>query len=366
MLRSVFVTVTMAPLTPFLVEDLYQSLKPALPEEMLADSVHYLSFPTADESIRDPAIEAAVASMRKVIVMARVLRDQIGRSSKYPLAKMIVIHSDAAVLDQLATVAAYVKDEANVEDIVFETDFAKYVDARAEPNHRALGPRLGKGAGKVFGAIKRLDTAAVAAFLANGELALDDGVTLAGDDMTVSFVKREATDADATSYEVITEGAFVVLLDTTFDQTLENKGLARDILSRVQKLRKSSGLVIADSVDVWVDLAAAPFLEDVLAQNAETITNVLGAPVRPLASRPALASSEIARETQKLNGAEFDLVFTRPVALLTAQDAPPALAAFVATLNVAHLAAGDILDFEFDGTAHHLVVGEDVVVSSNM
>merc|ERR1711916_228072 len=129
-------SVSMAPFTPFLVEDMYKSL-------------------------RNASVEEAVASMRSVIVLARTLRDQIGQSVKYPLSKMVVIHTNPAVIESLAPVVDYIKQEANVDEFVVETAFVGYVSATLAPNNKRLGPRFGKAWGKMRKKIQNADSQAM-------------------------------------------------------------------------------------------------------------------------------------------------------------------------------------------------------------
>ena len=356
-------SVSMAPFTPFLVEDMYKSLKPALPAELVLDSIHYLPFPEADESLRNASVEEAVASMRSVIVLARTLRDQIGQSVKYPLSKMVVIHTNPAVIESLAPVVDYIKQEANVDEFVVETAFVGYVSATLAPNNKRLGPRFGKAWGKMRKKIQNADTETAAAFLANGEVTID-GEVFTSEDAEVVFKKSEGgASADSQAMELAIDGSLLVLLDPTMNEDLLNRGRGRELLSTVQRLRKSAGLEIADVVDVWVS-SDAEWMPEVLSVNTNVYLSALRYPIRPMDACPGVAVEVTTLET-KIAGATTTIKFTRPVFVPVAQVADN-VARMLASLDPSGFENGAVIGFNADGEDVSFVVGQDVVVSSDL
>ena len=132
----------MAPFTPFLTETMYQNLR-HLSSSAEVESVHYLALPEARQELIDAVIERSVSRVQAVIELGRIIRDRKTMPVKYPLPEVVVIHADAALLDELEPLTGYVLDELNVRRVTRSGDKHRYgVQLRAEPNHRTLGARL--------------------------------------------------------------------------------------------------------------------------------------------------------------------------------------------------------------------------------
>lgn len=268
---------TMAPFTPFLTETLFQKLRQLSVGEQPA-SVHFVLFPAPRPDLVLPAVEAAVALMQRVVDMGRVLRDRVTTPVKYPLSELIVVHRDPVFLDSLNCLADTIRQEMNVRTLTRSCDRARYgVVLRAEPNHRVLGARLKSDFQRVLAAVKALDDAALQQALERGE------VNVCGHRLTIDELHVKYSSAGAGRLEAHSEGDLLVLLDTTANEQMVDEGLAREIINRVQKLRKKAALVPSDAVTCYYQvLPADSQVGRVALQHRQMIETALRAPLRVL------------------------------------------------------------------------------------
>ncbi len=262
-----------APFTPFLTEHMYQNLKKLVDwsdsvSEKERASVHYLMIPQPRTDLINEAIERSVARMQSVIELGRVLRDRKTMPVKYPLPELVVIHKDQTCLDDVASLQDYVLDELNVKKLTLSTDKEQYgVKLRAEPDHKTLGARL-KGAFKdVTKEIKALTDKQVTAFIKSGEIDVL-GHKLGEEDLRVMY----SFDGSNDKYEAHSEADILVLLDCTPDQSMLDEGIAREVVNRVQRLRKKAKLQPSDAVVVrYVVEPATHDLVRIIDQHREYI-----------------------------------------------------------------------------------------------
>ncbi|XP_067006975.2 isoleucine--tRNA ligase, cytoplasmic isoform X2 [Anabrus simplex] len=304
----------MAPFTPFLCELMYQNLRQAVPSASNKDSagsVHYLMLPEPRKTLIDESIERAVASMQTVIELGRVIRDRKTIPIKYPLPGVVVIHQDEARLKEIMSLERYILEELNVRTMTVTTDKSKYgVMLRAEPDHKTLGARL-KGAFKeVTRAIKDLTDVEIQQFQAQGYITLLGHRLEAGDLRIMYKFSGEASECLTQQYEADSENDMLVLLDVSPDESMQEEGLAREIINRVQKLRKKAHLVPSDEITVYYSVE--PLESEVgriAVSHLSFIENILKTPLRPISSMPS-GMTVIAQETQVLKGTALHLVIT--------------------------------------------------------
>ncbi|XP_043220915.1 isoleucine--tRNA ligase, cytoplasmic-like [Amphibalanus amphitrite] len=293
----------MAPFTPFLTETMYQNLRHLSSSAEVA-SVHYLSLPEARQELIDAVIERSVSRMQAIIELGRIIRDRKTMPVKYPLPEVVVIHADAAVLGELEPLVGYVMDELNVRKVTRSGDKDRYgVQLRAEPNHRTLGARLKGDFKAVMADVKALDDAALQKFLDSGSLTLR-GHQLTPEDVHVRY-SADGPAAAASHYEAHSDNDILVLLDTTPDQSMLDEGIAREIINRVQKLRKKASLVPTDAITAYYGVSPAEGeLARVAASHQTFIEGTLKAPFRPAVSRTG-AGPAIIEETTDVKGAKL-------------------------------------------------------------
>lgn len=243
----------MAPFTPFFTEMMYQNLRRVLPGEPPA-SLHWCEFPHAEESCEgDEQLEVSVSRMQRVIDHARLLRDRHNRPVKTPFKEMTVVSPDAAFLaDLTGELQSYVAEEVNVRTLTPCADPLKYANLRAEPDWPVLGKRLGKGMAKVAAAIRALSQEEILRY-ERGEALVVEGEEIGVGDMKVlhDFKQPEAT-SEAAQLDAAGDGEVLVVVDLSADESLLAAGTAREVVNRVQKLRKKAGLAVTDVVNVYL------------------------------------------------------------------------------------------------------------------
>ncbi|XP_061949688.1 isoleucine--tRNA ligase, cytoplasmic-like isoform X1 [Populus nigra] len=240
----------MAPFTPFFSEGLYQNLRRVCTGS--EESIHYCSFPHV-EGERDERIEQSVARMMTIIDLARNIRERHNKPLKSPLREMIVVHPDVDFLDDIAgKLKEYVLEELNVRSLVPCNDTLKYASLRAEPEFSLLGKRLGKSMGVVAKEVKAMSQKDILEFEKAGE------VTVATHCLKLSDIKvvREFKRPDGLSdreVDAAGDGDVLVILDLRLDESLYEAGVAREVVNRIQKLRKKVGLEPTDAVEVYFE-----------------------------------------------------------------------------------------------------------------
>uniref|UniRef100_A0A8C9Z7Q2 Isoleucine--tRNA ligase, cytoplasmic n=1 Tax=Sander lucioperca TaxID=283035 RepID=A0A8C9Z7Q2_SANLU len=303
----------MAPFTPFITEMMYQNLRhlidPASVEEKDSSSIHYLMLPQVRERVIDKRIESAVSQMQSVIELGRVIRDRKTLPVKYPLKEVVVIHQDPEALKDIQSLQKYILEELNVRKLTMSTDKDKYgIRLRAEPDHMVLGKRL-KGAFKAITAsIKELTSEQLEAFQKTGSIKVD-GHELHEEDLRLMYTFDQSSDS-AAQYEAHSDAQVLVLLDVTPDQSMMDEGVAREVINRIQKLRKKGHLVPSDEITVYYRCQPeGEYLGSVIQAHTDFILATTKAPLLPFPV-PKTASVIIEEKTQ-LKGSDLELTIVK-------------------------------------------------------
>lgn len=318
----------MAPFTPFITEMMYQNLRhlidPTSVEEKDSSSIHYLMLPLVRESLIDKRIESAVCQMQSVIELGRVIRDRRTLPVKYPLKEVVVIHQDPEALRDITSLQKYILEELNVRQLTLSTDKDKYgISLRAEPDHMVLGKRL-KGAFKsITASIKELKSEQLETFQKTGSIVVD-GQELHEEDLRLMYSFNQ-TSGSATQYEAHSDSQVLVLLDVTPDQSMLDEGVAREVINRIQKLRKKGHLVPSDEITVYYSCEpAGDYLDHVIQAHTDFI---LATTKAPLKTYPVPKdSSVIVQEKTQLKGSDLDLTIVKGAAAPRAPLTGPACA----------------------------------------
>jgi len=250
---------TMSSYTPFLTENMYQTLRKFIPTDLSAGdtrSVHFLLFPDVKEEYFDETIERQVKRMQAVIELTRNIRERHNLSLKTPLKELLIFHASAEYLDDVRSLQRYLQSELNVRDIIFTSDeSASGVRYRAVADWSVLGRKLRSNLGKVKTALTDLSSEAVRAYVDSGTITVAGIELVAGDLAVQRYI--ELPEAERAAYATHTDADVVVRLDVREHAELKGEWLARELVNRVQKLRKKAGLLSTDD-DVRVFYAFAP------------------------------------------------------------------------------------------------------------
>jgi isoleucyl-tRNA synthetase len=239
----------LAPLIPFVTEEMYQNLvrsvDPGAPE-----SVHHCDFPAAREELVDAELMESMALAIKIASLGRSARGQAGIKLRQPLSSALVAGPFAGEANPLGTLSGLVLEELNVKELLFTDDASSLVTYELKPNRRLLGPRLGARLPDVLKALAALDGEEWAPKLHAGEpmsVTVDgEAIALSAEEVSVETNAREG-------YEVSREGDYLVAVDVTLTDDLVHEGLARELVRRIQNLRKDAGFRIEDKIVTYYE-----------------------------------------------------------------------------------------------------------------
>ncbi|GAD96571.1 isoleucyl-tRNA synthetase, cytoplasmic [Paecilomyces variotii No. 5] len=297
----------LAPFTPFLTDTIYLRLLPHIPQSLRGEddrSVHFLPFPEVRAELFDEVVERRVARMQKVIELGRISRERRTLGLKTPLKTLVVIHQDQQYLEDVKSLEGYILEELNVRDLVLSSDEAKYnVQYSVTADWPTLGKKLKKDAQKVKKALPSVTSDDVKKFVAEKKI-LVDGIELVEGDLVVKRGLKE--DDGSKNMETNSDNDVLTILDANLYPELAHEGLAREVVARVQRLRKKAGLVPTDDIKMEYRLLSDPDnigLSDAIEGQAKAIEKVLRRPVER--SEGDNAEKLILQEEQELQNATF-------------------------------------------------------------
>uniref|UniRef100_A0A336LLA8 Isoleucine--tRNA ligase, cytoplasmic n=1 Tax=Culicoides sonorensis TaxID=179676 RepID=A0A336LLA8_CULSO len=239
----------MAPFTPFLTEVMYQRLR-LLDENSPVGSVHYQMMPSPNRQRIDLNVERAVGRMQVVIELGRVMRDRRTVPIKYPLHELIVIQQSKEYLDDIKSLEQFILSELNVRKITFSSEKEKYgVKLKADIDYRALGARLKNDLKTVKNLVQNMTDSDIQSHLKKGYFDLA-GHKIELEHVRIIYQLGSESHKDQ-RYEANSDNEVLCLMDMVPSQELIDEGLAREIINRVQKLKKKGGLFPTDPVIVY-------------------------------------------------------------------------------------------------------------------
>ena len=268
---------------PFLTDNIYLRLLPYIPKELQAEdarSVHFLAFPEVRNELFDQVIERRVGRMQRVIDLGRVSRERRTIGLKQPLKSLVVIHPDPEYLTDVRYLESEICRELNVRDLITSSDEVKYnVQYSADVDFPTLGKKFKKDAQKVKKALPGLSSGQIKEFLETGQMTVEN-CRLEREDLIVKRgLKKDESSKDL---ETNTDDDVLIILDVKKYAELEQEGLAREILNRVNKLRKKAGLVPTDDVKMEYKILTDPDnvgLERVFENQGEMLQKALRRPI---------------------------------------------------------------------------------------
>ncbi|MEE9268764.1 MAG: isoleucine--tRNA ligase, partial [Candidatus Krumholzibacteria bacterium] len=240
----------LAPFAPFVAEEVYQALRSALAGDGAEDddSVHLESFPESDQARIDRELEDTMDTALKVAALGRTVRNEAGVKIRQPLARMRVHDHEGRARQLLkhAEIRDIVLDELHIKELLLVDDLGKYVSFKAAPAFPVLGKRFGKRVPEVASSIQSLTGDELEAFLSAGEVTIklgDEELTLGRDEMSVAVEGKQP-------YGAWIEHGLTVALDLQITEPLRLEGIAREIVNRVQNLRKKTGFHVSDRIHI--------------------------------------------------------------------------------------------------------------------
>ena len=236
-----------APIAPFYSDRLYRDLTDGVQGAL--ESVHLALFPEADEALINAGLERQMATAQKLTSLVLSLRKKANIKVRQPLGKMLVPAMTPAQREDLEAVKSLVLSEVNVKELEIADGDNEIFVKRVQPDFKKLGPKFGKQMKAAAAIITALDRASIAALEKDGSI---DITTPDGSTTTVELGDVKIFSEDIPGWLVANEGQLTVALDIEIDTALAREGIAREIVNRVQNLRKTSGLEITDHITLAI------------------------------------------------------------------------------------------------------------------
>ena len=234
-----------APMVPFMTEDIYQNLVRKIDKDA-PESIHLCDFPAADENCIDKELESRMDEVLKIVVFGRAARNTANIKNRQPIGKMFV-KAEKALPEFYQEI---IEDELNVKEVIFTSDVRDFTSYSFKPQLKTVGPKYGKQLGSIKKALAEIDgNKAMDTLNESGSLTFDfDGanVVLTKEDLLIDTAQVEG---------YISEGdnSITVVLDTNLTPELVEEGFVREIISKIQTMRKEAGFEVMNHINVFQD-----------------------------------------------------------------------------------------------------------------
>ncbi|MCO4820504.1 MAG: isoleucine--tRNA ligase [Flavobacteriaceae bacterium] len=262
-----------APIAPFFMDKLYLDLNAVTKKESF-ESVHLAEFPKFDKNYIDKRLERKMEAAQTISSLVLSLRAKEKIKVRQPLQKIMIPVDSEEQKEEILAVADLIKHEVNIKEIELLDDASDILVKQIKPNFKVLGPRFGKDMKAISGAINTFTSEDIKKIEQSGNI----DVEINGKSITLGLTEVEITSQDIEGWLVANEGALTVALDVTISEDLRKEGIARELVNRIQNLRKDSGFEVTDRIDVCIQKdenvmeAVATNLEYI---KAETLTQEL-------------------------------------------------------------------------------------------
>ncbi len=251
-----------APMVPFMADDIYRNLVCSI-DSTAPISIHLCDYPVADEALIDKDLEKAMDDVLGIVVLGRSARNGSNIKNRQPLAKMLV-KSETELSDLYCEI---IEDELNVKSVEFVSDAASFISYSFKPQLKTVGPKYGKLLNGIRTALAEIDGDKAKAELdANGAIKLDIGgeeVVLNTEDLLIDTVQKA-------NYFSVSDYGITVVLDTNLTDELIEEGYVRELVSKIQTMRKDADFDVMDRITVTVSSNAV--IDAVIAKNSDEIS----------------------------------------------------------------------------------------------
>ncbi|MFI2741440.1 isoleucine--tRNA ligase [Zhouia sp. PK063] len=234
-----------APVAPFYMDRLYKDLVKATGKETF-DSVHLAEFPVFVENFVDKSLERKMENAQTISSLVLSLRAKELIKVRQPLQKVMIPVLDEVQRKEILAVAELIKSEVNVKEIELLDDASGVLVKQIKPNFKVLGPRFGKDMKLISNEISNFDQQKIQEMERNGEIT----VAVNGKSIILEINEVEISSQDIEGWLVANSGSLTVALDVTLTDDLKNEGIARELVNRIQNLRKDSGFEVTDKIDI--------------------------------------------------------------------------------------------------------------------
>ncbi len=240
-----------APIAPFISDRIFTDLN-VVSGRHTDESVHLAAFPEADKALIDAELEEMMSLAQRVSSMVLALRRKVNIKVRQPLTKILIPVLDHTTAERIEAVKTLVMNEVNVKQIELISDTTGVITKRIKPNFKTLGPKYGKYMKQIAALVAGFTQEQIAAVERDVETVLD----IAGEKVVTTPADYEITSEDMPGWLVTSEGRLTVALDITVTEELRREGVARELINRIQNIRKESGFEVTDKIDVEIERTA--------------------------------------------------------------------------------------------------------------
>ncbi|WP_312074759.1 isoleucine--tRNA ligase [Chryseobacterium sp.] len=282
-----------APIAPFFMDQLYQDLNKVTGKEN-AESIHLTDFPVADESLIDQDLVEKTHLAQNITSMVFSLRKKENVKVRQPLQKVLIPVLDSKSEEQILAVAELIKQEVNVKELqlINAEEASHLIVKQIKPNFKTLGSRLGKDMKVVGNEINNLSAEQITSLEKEGKMEIQ------GYEITLNDV--EISTKDIPGWTVTSDGKTTVALDLTLTEELKSEGIARELINRVQNIRKDKDFELTDRIRISLE-ENSPFIDDIVKNEAYISAEVLSDKIEIVSSLSDFNDIEIDEVNFKIN-----------------------------------------------------------------
>jgi len=262
-----------APIAPFFMDNLYKDLTNAVKGNH-AESVHLVDFPTCNEDFIDTSLERKMQKAQQISSMVLSLRKKEMIKVRQPLQRVMIPVLDQREREDITAIQDLIISEVNVKEIELIDDASGILVKNIKPNFKVLGPKYGKEMRFVGAAVQQFGQEEIQTLEKDGKIAVE----INGNFVDLNIEEVEITSQDIEGWLVTNQGGLTVALDVHITEALRKEGIARELINRIQNIRKETGLEVTDTIHLSLEEDAA--LKEAVLENesyikSETLTNTL-------------------------------------------------------------------------------------------
>ncbi len=258
------ISIISSPIAPFFMDRLYKDLVNCTGKDVL-DSVHHENFPTYNESNINPSLQQKIRKAQTICSLALSLRKREKIKVRQPLSKIMIPYLNDLEKKEIVEISDLIKSEVNVKEVELISNSSGILIKKVKPNFKTLGPKLGKKLSKAVEKIKNLDESEI------NKIENNQSVSIKLDEEVIALeaIDLEIVSEDIDGWLVASEKGITVALDIQLDQKLINEGICRELINKIQNLRKDSGLQVTDKI--YLKIQKDIILEKAIFENQNYI-----------------------------------------------------------------------------------------------
>ena len=252
------VSILSSPISPFFMDNLYQDLT------MKKISVHLVDYPAYSKNLIDGELENKIRKSQEICSLGLSLRKREKIKVRQPLNKVIIPYRDDLERESLKEISEFIKSEINVKEVELVGDSSKILVKKAKPNFKIVGPKFGKDLKIVSSLINNLKSNEIEKIELEKVFIFDNEIKISIDDVEIYY-------EDIEGWQVVSENGTTIAMDTNISDELKNEGISREIVNRIQNIRKDSGFNVSDKI--FIEIENNNLIEKAIFENIDYIKN---------------------------------------------------------------------------------------------